>query len=582
MGKNCKRVFAVGLAVLTVLVVLLVYGCSRNPYQKKSRLLREQVISASLTAELGEAPAGKAGFVLFLSASDGTQRAQVFTGKGATLEKAWRDADAQTKVYVKESGMEPIWLKADVVFTQERVTAKELDKRVRRSRHEFFRYGIAFDDDYNTALLEAEMNGSKIYEYDNGGIDQKYLNNYLKRANRDQVDNPPEAYTIFQCKGWICDEADNVYPLIDNGLSYGRRSVAALDKAYVEQILKHASSFLVDQIRPDGSFVYGMYPRFDNDIDNYNIMRHASTLWSLVCRFRMQPSPELKATIDSAFDYMLTQIIYDADGNAYLHEAKSDEIKLGGNGVAIVAMTEYMDVLVSDKYMEVCRRLGGGILTMLDQQTGEFWHVLNGDFTRKEAYRTVYYDGEATFGLCRLYSLTEDQKWLDAAVSAVDHFIAADYTQYKDHWVAYAMNEITKSIPDNPDYYAFALRNAQVNLETIRDRDTTYHTYLELLMSTFEVYDRMRQLGIPADGLDLKEFLNTIYTRVDRQLDGYFFPEYAMYMKNPQRVLYTFMVRHDGYRIRIDDVQHNIGGCYLYYKNYDKLVQYGMLDVINQ
>lgn len=582
MKKNRKRVYAFGLAVLTALVVLLAFGCSRSSYQKKSKLLREQVISTNLIAELGEAPAGKPGFVLFLSASDGTQRAQVFTGKGATLEAAWRDADAKTKAFVKESGIEPIWLKADVVFTQETVTSKELDKRIRRSRSEFFRYGIAFDEDYNTALLEAEMNGSKIYEYDDGGIDKKYLNKYLKRANREQVDELPQSYTIFQCKGWMCDEEDNVYPLIDSGLRYGRRNVELLDKAYVEQLLDHAGSFLVDQVRPDGSFVYGIYPRFDNDIENYNIMRHTGTLWSLICHYRMQPSPKLKAIIDSAFDYTLTQIIYDADGNAYLYEAKSDEFKLGGNGIAILAMTEYMDTFDSDKYVDICRSLGGGILTLLDQQTGEFWHVLNGDFTRKEAFRTVYYDGEATFGLCRLYSLTGEQQWLDAAVSAVNHFIAADYTQYRDHWVAYSMNEITKSIPDNPDFYAFALRNAQVNLETIRNKDRTNPTNLELLMSTFELYDRMQQLGIPADGLDIEEFLNTIYTRIDRQLDGYFFPEYAMYMKNPKRILYTFMERSDGFRIRIDDVQHNIGGYYLYYKNYDKLVQYGMLDVISQ
>ena len=37
------------------------------------------------------------------------------------------------------------------------------------------------------------------------------------------------------------------------------------------------------------------------------------------------------------------------------------------------------------------------------------------------------------------------------------------------------------------------------------------------------------------------------------------------------------MVREDGYRTRIDDVQHCIGGYYLYYKNYAKLVGYGML-----
>ena len=51
-----------------------------------------------------------------------------------------------------------------------------------------------------------------------------------------------------------------------------------------------------------------------------------------------------------------------------------------------------------------------------------------------------------------------------------------------------------------------------------------------------------------------------------------------MYMAKPDRILRTFMVRHDGYRVRIDDVQHNIGGYYLYVKNYDKMVDYGLLD----
>ena len=101
-------------------------------------------------------------------------------------------------------------------------------------------------------------------------------------------------------------------------------------------------------------------------------------------------------------------------------------------------------------------------------------------------------------------------------------------------------------------------------------------------MATFEIYDRMVENGGLAAGFDLEAFLNTIYTRADRQLNGYFYPEYAMYMDNPERILNTFMVRHDGYRVRIDDVQHNIGGYYLYYMNYDKLVAYGMLDTVGK
>lgn len=241
-------------------------------------------------------------------------------------------------------------------------------------------------------------------------------------------------------------------------------------------------------------------------------------------------------------------------------------------------MTEYMDAFQNEQYKDICVALGNGILTMLNQNDGTYYHVLNKDFTNKEEFRTVYYDGEATFALCRLYGLSGDQLWLDAAQSAVGHFLKADYTQYKDQWVAYSMNEITKYITDNPQYYAFALDNAQKNLETIYKRETTYHTYLELLMSTFDIYDRLVQNGSAIDGFDLEYFLKTIYMRADRQLNGYFYPEYAMYMENPQRILNTFMVRHDGYRVRIDDVQHNIGGYYLYCINYDKLVQYGVLN----
>ena len=40
------------------------------------------------------------------------------------------------------------------------------------------------------------------------------------------------------------------------------------------------------------------------------------------------------------------------------------------------------------------------------------------------------------------------------------------------------------------------------------------------------------------------------------------------------------ILEHERYRVRIDDVQHNIDGYYLYWKNYDKLVAYGMLDSI--
>ena len=564
-----------------LLALALLTGCQADHdtalFQEKAALLRDYALADWVRLELGTSPAGQAGNAVFFSICDGTERASVYTGTGATVDDAWDSAVSQTDRALKKSGLDPKWVKVDVVYLSETVPADELTRAVKSSRQEFFRYGAAFDGSFQTALLEAELNGGKIYDYENGGVDLDALNRYLKKAGRSTLKALPGSCTLFQCAGWLCDENKDIFELNASGLSYGRRKVPLVGADYVQDLILNASAFLESQVKEDGSFIYGWYPRFDNEIESYNIVRHASTLWSLICRYRMVPDDALAEKIERTIDYMLTQVRYDESGRAYLYEAKVDEIKLGGCGMAVVALTEYMDAFQNDKYTDVCRALGEGILSMMDQQAGTYYHVLNGDFTRKEEERTVYYDGEATFALCRLYSLTGEERWLQAARAAVDHFIRADYTQYRDHWVAYAMNEITKHIPDNPEYYAFALENAQKNLEEIAQRDTTYHTYLELLMATFQVYDRMLANGGSAEGFDLRSFLAAIYTRADRQLDGYFFPEYAMYTANPQRVLDTFMVRHDGYRVRIDDVQHNIGGYYLYYANYDRLVQYGML-----
>ncbi|MCI8539832.1 MAG: glycosyl hydrolase family 88 [Oscillospiraceae bacterium] len=563
-----------GVLVLAALLTCLTQRAPSNVavYQKKLSLLAPSV----LAAETGKSPAGgQAGQAVFLSLCDTTERASVFCGTGPDLPAAWEAASEMAKDFLANSNYDPVWVKADVVSSSDTLQSSELSRAVLAARHEFYRYGVAFDQMFETALLEAEMNGAKIYDYDNGGINLDYLNRYLKQAGRSPLDALPEVFTIFQCQGWFCDENNAVYPLNSSGLDYGRRA-ESVDASRARELILNASAFLEAQIQEDGSFIYGIYPRFDNEIENYNIVRHASTLWSLICRYRLAPDQALAEKIEATIGFMLDSVIYDQEGRAFLYEEKDDEIKLGGCGVAVVALTEYMDVFQNDNYQDVCRALGQGILSMLDQSTGEYYHVLNGGFSRKEALRTVYYDGEATFALCRLYSLTGERIWLEAAKSAVAHFIEADYTQYKDHWVAYSMNEITKHISDNEAYYAFALANAQNNLDAIRERDTTYHTYLEMLMATFEVYDRMLQNGFQPADFDLQAFLETISTRVNRQLNGYFYPEYAMYMKNPQRILNTFMVRHDGYRIRIDDVQHNIGGFYLYFKNYDKLVACGL------
>ena len=600
------------------------------------------------------------GFLVFLSFSDGSARADVVHGSGADIAEAFADAQQKAWTLIQKKRQRFRWLKADVVAEYAPTDAKTLAYMIKEPGwNEFFRFGLTFDRSFRTALLEEELNGAKILDYASGSISLADLNRYLKKAGRPALPKLPEFFLLFHTAGFFYDsdsaanaaaatdadsaastDADSasasgcVIPLIPDGLSRGRREVRNFDAAAARSFVTAAASFLEKQVQQDGSFRYGYYPRFDRVIPGYNCMRHASTIWSLLCQYRITKKASVLSLAARSIDYLLSHaLVYRDPDTAYLSEPLKNEIKLGGGGVLILAITEYLDlcseeprpeilrsgeprpailrsgeprpeVLCSGEpltkapnaeilhakdvlpeqealrrhYTEIACALGNGILSLLNPETGEFSHVLNMNFSLKERYRTVYYDGEAAYALCRLYRLTKEEKWLFYAEKAVNHFLAADYTRYRDHWVAYAMNEITRYI-HRDDYDTFALRNARVNLDFLYKRETTYHTFLELLMVTFETYERIlaENPGLPyLKEFDLPYFLRTIRVRADRMLNGFFFPEYAMYMRCPDKILGSFMVRHDGFRVRIDDVQHNIGGFYLYYKNYSRLLALGM------
>jgi hypothetical protein len=96
-------------------------------------------------------------------------------------------------------------------------------------------------------------------------------------------------------------------------------------------------------------------------------------------------------------------------------------------------------------------------------------------------------------------------------------------------------------------------------------------------MTGWQTYERMLESGITIrypDGFKAERFAETIYKRAFLMLNGYFYPEYAMYMESPYKIADTFFVRHQSYRVRIDDVQHFIGGYYYYTVYYEKIRQH--------
>lgn len=553
-------------------------------FNKKAELLKESFCSEHSFEQLEQrfAPdlCTKGRYTVFLSICDKHTRSWVFRRSGDTLAQAWRTAVDAVCRFIAKRDYDAAWVKADIMCRSERAKLTDVITEISHGYNEFFRRGIAFDEELKTALIEAEINGARVITYKKKTIELSQVNKYLSTRRGITIEALPEEVILFDCISRFCGDDNVVHELYGDGLNCGRRILPRFDKQIALEVITTSSEYLTMQLDMEGRFKYGVYPVYHKYLPDYNILRHASTIWSMVCAYRITKDKFTLNQIELALGYLVKHTFYKyrmertAENTAYVADLDKREVKLGGSAVSILVMTEYMDVTGSDKYKKLCIELGNGILELFDHETGEFFHVLNiPDLSEKEKTRTVYYDGEAVFALARLYSLTKDKRWLEAAMTAVDRFIRDNYTKHRDHWVAYAVNEITKHVPEER-YLNFGLKNAQVNLDRIYKQPTTYHTYLELLCVTFELYDRIITNGYPCsylDKFDVDYFVRTLFHRADYMLNGYCYPEYVMYLRYPEQILGAFFVRHDGYRIRIDDIQHFCGAYYSLYRNYEKL-----------
>lgn len=517
----------------------------------------------------------KAPVVLFLSIGFKQQRATILTSNGTTFRKSWENLLDNVDTFHNKN-TSPDHLKIDWITGTEKVSIHHFIQLMTSTKKNYFRKGISFDKQFEQAFLEQEINANAFIKHDKknkrGYLDERNMQFYIQK-HRPQMDplqfNDVRFITLFEINSVFFD-GSTCYSLISDEKNNGRRA-NELDKKEVEYLIKGGQSYLTALNQPSGKFIYGYFSCFDKEIQHYNMLRHSSTLYSMIETYELFPDQALKGAIDRGLAYLASSGIYRNKGNqsAYVIDGSTpnEEVKLGANAAAILALTKYTEIFQDPTHIPLAKELAKGMLS-LQQADGSFHHVLYyPSLELKEAHRIVYYDGEAAFAFMRLYAIDQNKTWLDAVENAFDYFIKQDHWKHHDHWLSYCTNELTAYRPLEK-YFLFGLKNVQDKLPFIHRRITTYPTFLELTLAANQMVERMKQGGHQhlLEEFDETYLMEVIHHRAEYQRNGFFYPELAMYYKNPSRIINGFFIRHHSFRTRIDDVEHYLSGYVHYYK----------------
>ncbi|MBF0627876.1 MAG: YheC/YheD family protein [Magnetococcales bacterium] len=534
-------------------------------------------------------PAPHPACTLFFSLCDRKNRAQVLHVSGNDFASVWKNGVALCMNLAKRQKFNPVWLRIDWITAIESIPWSGFHVRLAKTKRNYFRHGLALDPGLKIAFLEQELHANAMLyggdEFEEGRLNSGNFTRYATARygkNFTPDFTPTNTVHLLTTEGLFVavDAALAALPggatpqwLPHHRLDGGRRAIAPLNADQVLALIDSSSAFLGKQVKPDGQFIYGHFPCFGRQIATYNALRHASSIYSMLEGWELTRREPLLAAIQRALDYLTTRLIRlypQPDGSALAFVVDTgEEIKLGANAVAILALVKYQELTGDDCHQSLLEQLALGIRFFQDPESGQFVHVLHAaDLTLKDRFRIIYYDGEAAFGLMRLYGLTRDPRWLAIVEKAFEYFLKADHWKAHDHWLSYCSNELVRHQPDEK-YFRFGVQNITGHLDFILYRETTYPTLLELSMAFEQMLERLEHAPERESvlrGLNLNKFYRAMHHRAHYLLNGFFWPELAMYFAKPSSVVGSFFIRHHTFRVRIDDIEHYLSGYVAYWK----------------
>lgn len=361
---------------------------------------------------------------------------------------------------------------------------------------------------------------------------------------------------------------------IPQGLVAGSSQPVILSSARLLDAAIKGGEYLLRHQDPSGKFAYQYDAKSDQFLDKYNLVRHAGTTYSLVMLYEVSQDPRYLQAAKKGVDFLLlnTRGPEPEDASAEFECVVTQdgyEGNLGGTALGVIALLEYATASGLKPMQAMAKKMGKFLLHQ-QEATGHFRSKYFYGEADNEDFESIYYPGEAVLALARLYQADRNSEWLAASEKGARWLIdvrdkgKSTAELPHDHWLLMALNELY-AITRNVSYYNQGMRIASSILLGQRTipQPATWTGSFGIPPRSAPAATRCEGLAAAyflsvEGGTPKKEYVEAISSGIEFVLRCQVTPEQAATLPRPDRASGGFREDLDGWKIRMDYVQHAI------------------------
>ncbi len=363
--------------------------------------------------------------------------------------------------------------------------------------------------------------------------------------------------------------------------------IRSLDKELILQKIEQGKEFLLRAVHEDEHGFYKKYDTLNDDFGNrLHTVYSASIIYTLLKIYDFDKDERILEGIPDWGDFLLSMQSKDKETRGAFHYSyyfksreKEPRFVVGTTALSIFTLLDLYNRTGDSKYLESAK-LGGNWLTTMQKPDGwmkAYKEYKDGEWVYGEK-KSLLYNGQVLSALSRLYNVTGEKRYFDAAekiaqcftekVEKEGSYLGDDYRSknpISSAWVVMSLLDFYKVNPD--EYYKdiiFRCSGELLGRQQLETDEPLYYGTWERAYSTsgngwlaevmMEVYKFYKEQNM--DGYDkYKEAVIKVTWWI---IQNTYSEENTFFLKEPQKAIGGSFWNYENRYVRTDSVCHAV------------------------